>query len=198
VTNRERYAFRISDVPPDSPEITIVTIGKDDENWKTALTLTNLEELTLHEPTSDQLQAIGALQSVKRLRITHARPKTIEFLSSMEQVEELVLEYVSGFSDLTPLRDLPRLRALHIENLRRVFDFSGLSGVGSLRYLSICGTLDWKQPIDDFQFFEGLDGLEVLSLWKIINKSPYPAMLSAMKLKSLNKLKLHGSYLGTN
>ena len=29
-------------------------------------------------------------------------------------------EYVSGFNDLTPLRNLKRLRALHLENLRRV------------------------------------------------------------------------------
>ncbi|TWU32220.1 leucine-rich repeat domain-containing protein [Novipirellula artificiosorum] len=198
VPNRDRYAFRIGDVPSNSPEVTIVTIGKGDENWKTVFTLPNLEELTLHEPTREQLHAIGELTSVKRLRITHARPKTIDFLRNMSQVEELVLEYVSGFSDLAPLGDLRRLRALHVENLRRVSSFSGLSGIGSLKYLSICGTLDWKQPIDDFTFFDELQGLEVLSLWQIINKSPYPAMLPAMNLKGLKKLKLHRSYLATN
>lgn len=197
VPNRERHAFRIGSVPAGSREITIVTIGKDDDNWKAVFTLPNLEELTLHEPSRDQLQAIGELQSVKRLRITHARPKTIEFLRSMTQVEELVLEYVSGFSDLSPLRALRRLRALHIENLRRVSDFSGLSGIGSLKYLSICGTLDWKQPIDDFTFFDGLAGLEVLWLWQVASKAPYPAMLPARKLKSLKRLKLHRSYLPT-
>jgi hypothetical protein len=38
----------------------------------------------------------------------------------------------------------------------------------------------------------------MLSLWQIINKSPYPAVLPAMHLKSLKKLKLHRSYLATN
>ncbi len=38
----------------------------------------------------------------------------------------------------------------------------------------------------------------MLSLWQIISKSPYPAMLPAMNLKSLKKLKLHRSYLATN
>src|SRR5438876_10115839 len=117
IPNRERYDYRIGDVPVGSPEITIVTIGKKDENWSRALTLPNLEELTLHEPTTEQLEAIGALQSVKRLRITHARPRTIDFIRTMAGIEELVLEYVSGFNDLTPLRSLKRLRSLHIETL---------------------------------------------------------------------------------
>lgn len=195
IPNRERYAYLIGDVPAGSPDVTIVTIGKEDENWSRALTLPNLEELTLHEPTPEQIQAIGGLHSLKRLRITHARPRTIEFLKSMSGVEELVLEYVSGFGDLSPLQGLKRLRSLHIENLRRVSSFSGLSGIESLRYLAIHGTLDWKQPIAEFEFLAGLPGLEVMALWQIICQKAYPALLPAIGLRSLKKLKLHGSYL---
>ena len=38
MANRERYAYRIGDVPAGSEEVTIVTIGKADENWRRALT----------------------------------------------------------------------------------------------------------------------------------------------------------------
>ena len=72
--NRERHAYRIGDVPAGSKDVTIVTVGKDDANWSRALTLANLEELTLHEPTAEQLGAIGELYLLKRLRITHAHP----------------------------------------------------------------------------------------------------------------------------
>jgi hypothetical protein len=102
IPNRERYAYRIGDVPVGSREITIITIGKDDEHWSRVSTLPNLEELTLHQPTNEQLEAAGRLKSVKRLRITHAQPKTLDFIRTMIAVEELVLEYVSGFSDLSP------------------------------------------------------------------------------------------------
>lgn len=197
IPNRERYAYRIGDVPAGSKEVTIITIGKEDENWKRVLTLPNLEELTLHSPTKEQLEAIGDLRTVKRLRITHARPQTIEFVGSMSGVEELVLEYVSGFSDLSPLRTLKRLRAMHLENLRGVANFGGLSGVESLKYLAIYGTLDWKQPIEDFEFLRGLPNLEVLALWQMINKGAYPALLPALSLENLKKLRLHGSYLAT-
>jgi hypothetical protein len=193
--NRERYAYRIGDVPARSREVTIVTIGKDDEHWARALTLPNLEELTLHEPTKEQLLAVGVLGSLERLRITHARPQSIDFIASMRGVEELVLEYVSGFGDLAPLRELKRLRSLHLENLRGVSDFSGLSGIASLEYLSVNGTTDWKQPIEDFEFLRGLPGLEVLSLWQVITNRPYPALLPALDLEKLKKLRIHGSYL---
>lgn len=193
--NVKRYDYRIGDVPAGSKEVTTVTIGKDDGNWSRVMTLPNLEEVSLHEPTTEQLGAIGELHSLKRLRITHAHPRTIEFIQSMRGVEELVLEYVSGFSDLAPLKGLKRLRALHLENLRRVANFGGLSGVESLEYLAIYGTLDWKQPIEDFEFLRGLPSLEVLDFWEVSTKKAYPAMLPALSLKNLRKLRLPGSYL---
>jgi Leucine-rich repeat (LRR) protein len=197
IPNRERYAHRIGDVPAGSPEITIVTIGKDDEHWSRALTLPNLEELTLHEPTLEQLLAVGKLRSVKRLRITHARPRTIDFIGSMVGVEELVMEYVSGFNDLAPLGNLKNLRSLHMENLRRVSDFSGLSAATNLKYLAVYGTTDWQQPIDDFEFLRGLTRLEVVALWQVVCRDPYPAMLPVLSLKNLKKLRIYGSYLAT-
>lgn len=197
IPNRERYAYRIADVPAGSPEVTIVTVGKDDEHWARALDLPNLEELTLHEPTVEQLLAAGTLRTLKRLRVTHARPKTIDFISSMSALEELVLEYVSGFNDLSPLGTLKHLRALHMENLRRVSDFSGLAGATDLRYLAIYGTTDWQQPIDSFEFLRGLPLLEVFAMWEVKCRAAYPATLPAANLKHLKKLRLHGSYLAT-
>lgn len=197
VPNRERYAHRIDEVLEGSADITIMTIGKEDENWSRVLAFANLVELTLHEPTTEQLAAIGALQSVKRLRITHARPQTLDFIRPMRGLEELVLEYVSGFSDLSPVGALPNLRALHMENLRRVSSFSGLAASASLKYLAIYGTTDWEQPIDDFEFLRGLSQLEVLALWQVKCRAPYPAMLAAIHLRRLKKLRIHRSYLST-
>lgn len=190
IPNRERYAYSIGEIPPGSKEITIITISKDDQNWKSIFTLPNIEEVTLHEPSKEQLEEISKLSNIKRLRITHARPKNIEFISPLVNVEELVLEYVSGFSDLSPLQSLNKLKSLHLENLRRVKDFSGLKGIESLRYLSIDGTLDWKQPISDFEFLKGLPNLEVLSFGQVINKTEFPAFLPILSLKKLIKIKM--------
>lgn len=190
VPNRERYVHRVDTVPAGSKQVTIATIGSEDTLWRNVFTFPNLEELTLHSPSKEQLLAIAELSLLKRLRITHARPKEITFISPLLQLEELVLEYVSGFSDLSPLRSLPKLKSLHVENLRRVADFGGLAGIASLRYLRIDGTLDWKQPIADFEFLRGLPNLEVLSFGQIICKIPYPALLPALTLKKLKRLEL--------
>jgi hypothetical protein len=190
VPNAQRYAYRIHEVPAGSQEIKTATISAADSAWRNVLTFPQLEELTLHEPSQEQLLAISELASLKRLRITHAKPKSLTFIAPLTQVEELVLEYVSSFSDLSPLRSLTKLKSLHLENLRKVSDFGGLAGIASLRYLSIDGTLDWKQPIADFEFLRGLPKLEVLLFGQIINKTPFPAMLPAMSLTRLKRLRL--------
>lgn len=188
VPNMERYAYDLGNVPANSNEIRVVTIGRGNENWERIFTFPNLEELTLHEPSERQLASLPEAAGIKRLRITHARAKNLDFLRQLENVEELVLEYVSGFSDLSPLRSMKKLRALHLENLRRVSNFEPLSGLEHLAYLRIDGTLDWKQPIESFEFLRGLGGLEVLSLGQVINHSPFPALASTTALKHLKRI----------
>jgi hypothetical protein len=192
VPNAERHAYRIGDVPAGSPEITIATIGKSDTNWRHVVTLPNLEELTLHEPSAEQLEALSDLPGLTRLRVTHAKLQTLDRLRPLKKTRELVLEYVSGFTDLSPLSAMTELRSAHFENLRRVSCFEGLPP--SLAYLSIYGTLDWNQPIA-VEFLRARERLEVLALWQVINKSPYPALLPASALASLKKLRVAPSYL---
>lgn len=190
VPNRERYAYVLKEREEGDKAVEVMTVHGSDEEWQKICTFPNLIELTLHQPTVDQLEAISELTTLKRLRITHARPKTIDFIRPLKNLEELILEYVSGFSDLSPLSDLDKLRALHFENLRRISSFEGISGLKNLLYLSIDGTFDWKQPIEDFEFLRGLESLEYFSLASIITKKAYPAMLPILGLKNLKYLKI--------
>ncbi len=59
-----------------------------------------------------------------------------------------------------------------------------------MRYLHIDGTLDWKQPIEDFNFLKGLPSLEVLAFGFVINKSNFPAFLPILELKKLEKIRI--------
>ena len=99
---------------------------------------------------------------------------------------------------LTPLLKLTKLKSLHFENLRRVANFDGLKGLNSLRYLHIDGTLDWNQPIENFEFLKGLPNLEVFSLGFIISKTEFPAFLPILHLKSLKKIKIGRATFKTN
>jgi hypothetical protein len=137
IPNRERFALIADFKIADKDAVKILTISKhqDGEHWRQVFDCPSLEELTLHDPSKEQVQAIRRLTDIKRLRVTFFRATDIDFISDLLDLEELILEYVSGFSDLTPLSKLTKLKSLHFENLRRVSNFDGLKGLNSLRYL---------------------------------------------------------------
>lgn len=189
IPNVERYSFSSDKKINDKRKVKILTISKHDNFWNQVFECPNIEEVTLHDPSKEQVEKIQQLKKLKRLRLTFFRAKDIEFIGNLPHLEEVILEYVSGFSDLSPLQRLTKLKSLHLENLRRVSNFDGLAGLKKLRYLFISGTLDWKQPIEDFSFLTGLKKLEVLALMFVINKSKFPAFLPVLKLKKLKMLK---------
>lgn len=192
IPNSERFAFIADFEIVNKEDVKILTISKtqDENHWKQIFDCPNLEEITLHDPSKEQVQAIRILTNIKRLRVTFFRATDIEFIGDLHNLEEVILEYVSGFSDLTPLSKLKKLKSIHFENLRRVSNFDGLRGLKSLRYMHIDGTLDWNQPIENFEFLKGLPNLEVFSLGFIINKSEYPALLPILHLDNLKKIKI--------
>jgi len=190
VPNVERYAYQMPEWTRGQKLISIATISSGDTNWELIGTFPNLEELTLHSPSQEQLSFVSKLWRLKRLRITHARTKDIGFLSRLQNLEELILEYVSGFCDLSPIGELKRLRALHVENLRGVSDFSGLMGTENLKYLSIYGTVDWTQPIDRFDFLSSLSDLEYLGLHFFKAPTINQPLTSLKKLENLRRLNI--------
>jgi hypothetical protein len=188
VPNAQRYAFHMPEWTSGQKLVSIATISADDSNWELVSTFPNLEELTLHSPSHKQIAYVSNLWRIKRLRITHARPKCLEFIARLQNLEEVILEYVSGFSDLSPLGELSKLKALHIENVRRVSDFSGIKNARSLKYLSIDGTLDWAQPIEEFDFISALESLEYLRLMNVRPPKSLGTLTCLLKLKKLKKI----------
>lgn len=190
VPNAQRYGYHMPEWTNGHKQVSIATISGDDTNWELVSTFPNLEELTLHSPSREQLEFVSQLWRLKRLRITHARPKSLDFLSRLQNLEEVILEYVSGFDDLSPIGNLEKLRALHIENVRRVRDFSGVRNAPCLQYLCIGGTVDWAQPVECFEFLRDIAGLEYLRLMFIsAPKIPEP-LASLIQLKELSKIAL--------
>lgn len=198
IPNRERYAYVADDVIEDKDSVKILTINKCHKNWQQVFDCHNIEELTLHDPSKEQIQNLQRLAQIKRLRITSFHANDIEFVGSLYNLEEIVFEYVSGFSDLSPLNKLGKLKSLHLENLRRVSNFNGLKGLASLKYLHVDGTLDWNQPIENFEFLKGLPNLEVLSLCFVATRAEFPALLPMLHLRKLQKIKIGRATFNTN
>jgi len=122
--NQARWRCHFGDLADAPGDVSRLMITRDDRNWRKALDCQNLVELTLHEPSQEQLAALPDFPPLKALRISHARPASLAMLESQPALQELVLEYVSRVDDLAPVGALPCLTALHLENLRGVSDFS--------------------------------------------------------------------------
>lgn len=163
VPNGERHRYAVADVA-SVRDARILTVTRETQNWHLLPRMPFLEELTLHKPTPEQIAQVSQLWRLRRLRITHARPASLEPLARLSRVRELVLEYVSGVDDLSPIARMEGLRSLHLELLRRVRDFSPLGQARNLRYLSISGGVDFIQPIDGFDFLPRLQNLDVLRM----------------------------------
>jgi hypothetical protein len=176
--NRERWSCHFSDLAEAPEDVSRLTITRNDKNWERTKNFKQLVELTLHEPDHAQLAALADFPKLTALRISHARPKTLAMLESHTALLELVLEYVSGISDLEPLGGLPSLTSLHLENLRRVSDFSSL------------GSSDWNQPIESFDFLGSMKSLEFLKLcWVRVPRGPF-LFTSLLELKELSRLEI--------
>lgn len=190
-------AYSVDKGIADIKTVKTLTISKSSQNWKDIFNCPELEELHLDQPSHEQVQAVSNFIQLKRLRIKEYRAKDLAFIKNLVHLEEVALEYVSGFSDLSPLQDLPNLRSLHLENLRKVSDFGGLKGIKGLKYLLIDGTLDWKQPIDNFSFLEGLPDLEILSLMFVTSRAAFPAFLPALQLKNILEIRIPAGIVTT-
>ncbi|MBO0755200.1 MAG: hypothetical protein J2P54_05035 [Bradyrhizobiaceae bacterium] len=190
-SNSERWASHFPDLDEAPIETDRLTITRNDRNWQKAREFPKLVELTLHEPNQSQLAALADFRGLRALRITHARPKTLDMIAGLRNLRELVLEYVSAVSDLGPVGRLPSLTALHLENLRRVSNFSGLGASKSLRYVAISGTLDWDQPVESFDFLHDMENLEHLNLGVGVRVPKTPAVFrSLVGHKKMARLKI--------
>lgn len=139
----------------------VYLLGSTDE-YKSLKDLKNLEEIHIQYPTHEQIEFISSLTQLKRLKVEDYRPKTIDFLKPLINLEELVLKAVSGFDDLMPIAHLKKLRALNLYMLRRVKDYSPLAALTNLQYLQLGSNFDFPQPVADLEFLRPLRKLEYL------------------------------------
>lgn len=89
-----------------------------------------------------------------------------EDLSALERLIKLKFLYIgSGASvrDITCLGNLKNLIVLHIENFKRIEDYSPLVTLNNLEQLVISGSILGNTPIKDFEFLREMQSL--VSLW---------------------------------
>lgn len=156
-----RHFDDFASVPADT---TVVSLRRDDANWQRIAELPLLEEITAISPSKPQLALIGELTRLKRLRLGQMRQADLAPLAGLVALEELALISVSGPTSLAVLAELPHLRALYVESMRSLTDWSSLTACPGLTCLEIFGSADKRQQVDDLAFLDGLPLLDDLEL----------------------------------
>ena len=88
-------------------------------------------------------------------------------LSALENLKRLKYLYIgsgAGVRDITTLGNLKTLIVLHVENFKRMEDYSLLTALDKLEQLVISGPILGKTPIKDLDFLVNMQSL--LSFWR--------------------------------
>src|SRR5262249_54851053 len=99
--------------------------------------LERLDDLWLEAHDKD-FAAVGALPALRRLALRVPRAKSLEPLRGHARVEVFEMNF-GGIRDLSPLVDMPALRALQIYQVRLVDtdDLDALAACGALEVVSL-------------------------------------------------------------
>ena len=89
--------------------------------------LKHLEQLWLEAHDKD-FDAVGALPSLRRLALRVPRTRSLEALRGHAGIEIFAMDF-GGVRDLSPLADLPRLRGLELDQVRKL-DTGDLDPIG--------------------------------------------------------------------
>ena len=98
----------------------------------------------------------------------------------------------ASVQDITPLGKLKSLIVLHVENFKRIAEYSPLAALGKLEQLVISGPVLGTTPIKDLEFLRDLQSL--VSVWlpnTTIDKRYTKAELASLRAALPN---LHDMY----
>ena len=97
VPNRDRYAYSADVEINDKEAVRILTISKHHQNWEQVFNCPNLEELTLHDPSKEEVQALRELTQIKRLRVTFFVQPTLNLLVTCKTWKNSYLNMYQAF-----------------------------------------------------------------------------------------------------
>ncbi len=145
----------------------------------------DLEELKLGPTKANiDLSILRRFKNLKKLRLEYHK-KNIDAISELENLEELTL-YAIPITDVNFLSNLKKLLSLEVI-LGKISDFSGIKGIGSLRYLG----LYQLRNLTDIGFISELSGLQYVFLGNLpkVDRLPDFGKLNKLRRIYLDNLK---------
>ena len=134
--------------------------------WIKALpVLSNVEYLmTTHQIDQEFFDAICEMKNLKGLYIKWGKIESSKKIGKLTLLEHLYFGSNPRLPSFEGFESLTNLRHLEIEYVKPLADFSPLENLDGLITLTITGTVDKVQPIENLYFLQKLKNIEELTL----------------------------------
>ena len=137
--------------------------------------------------TSELFEACARSPMLRAIYVTHFKRLDQVRLEGAQSLEHLMLDWAPSLVDLSFLKELPALRVLYLENMKRI-DLSTLPELSSLRGLVLGGTMWSTLKLADLSPLTRLPQLRVL---RLSNAKPIDGSLRPLaQLTELRELDL--------
>jgi len=157
------------------------------KSWCSVLPTLPVKTLMFNSKVNQAL--FDAATKINGLEALSTEWGSIKSIASIENCSSLIALNIGSNPSLTGLKKLavlPKLRVLHIENVKEAHDLSFASKLTQLKELGINGSMWTDQKVDNLWPLKHLQQLEVL--WLIGAKVVDDGLLPLHELKKLKKL----------
>jgi hypothetical protein len=125
--------------------------------------LAHLEALWANPATNELFEACARAPALRAIHVTHFKSLDVVRLAGANRLEHLMLSWAPKLVDLSFVRDLPALRVLYLNDMKRI-DLSTLPELPSLRGLFLGGTMWGTLKVESLAPLTRLPGLRYLGL----------------------------------
>jgi hypothetical protein len=153
----------LSVVPDDTEYVAIKGSAK---NLDRLAQLNDIVAIWASEPTNKFFQTSARLPRLRALYVVYFKTLDEVQLSGAKSLEHLALSWATRLQDLSFLRDLPALKTLIIDDMKRL-DLTTLPELPQLTGLALGGGINSTMKVQSFDPLTRLPNLRYLSLYSI-------------------------------
>ena len=195
-----RGIFDLSTIPADTKILEMSTpLKKFKLNYTNLSSLSNnptIEAIRLGEIDDERLDVFSTLPNLKYLQLSTNKQDEIPNLSSLKNLEVLILSGIKKVENINFIKGLTNLKTLYIYEINKMFDLEPLSSLTNLEELfldhgKMSGT---GQAVKSLEPISKLTNLKYLAFILNVEKKNYD-ITPLLSLKKLQKLHILPRYL---
>lgn len=195
-----RGIFDLSTIPTDTKILEMSTPLKKFKLSYTNLTSLkgnkNIEAICLGEINDERLAVFSTLPNLKYLHLSINKQNEIPNLSSLKNLEVLILSSIKKVDNINFIKGLTNLKTLYMHEINNMYDLEPLSSLKNLEelFLDHGKMTTTGQAVKDMEPLSKLTNLKYLAFILNVEKKNYD-ITSLLTLKKLQKLCILPRYL---